>query len=171
MMGIPIFFEHHGRNNRNFQLKRRCALKSFYRFFCLTFSLSLLVLCLISCEKKQGMVEVTESKFIIKQESEKIFTIEATGKIKNTGEVDVKNVVVTGKCLSCSGRWGVGEWQNSPDIDRTPNQKDTISYIPAGGEAPFSFKDVASFLLAADQKPPAMPEKMEVVIVSFETVN
>jgi hypothetical protein len=150
---------------------RRRVMNFCSRFFCLTFFLSLLILSPISCEKKQGKVEVSESKFILKQTSQNTYTIDAVGKIKNTGDVDVKNVVVTGKCVSCSGRWGVGEWQFSPDIDRMPNQKATINYIPADGEASFSFEDVAAYLLTGDKKPPALPEKLEVVIMSFETVQ
>jgi hypothetical protein len=158
-------------NTGCFFFNPRWAVKNFSRFICLIFSLSFLVLCLIACEKKQGKVEVSESKFILRQASKNTFTIDAEGKIKNTGDVDVKNVVVTGKCVSCSGRWGVGEWQFSPDIDRMPNQKDTINYIPAGGESPFRFEDVADFLLAGDRKPPELPEKLEIVILSYETVE
>jgi len=148
-------------------------MKIFTRFFFLTFCLSLLILCLISCEtkKKQGKVEITEQEFILKQDTENTFTINAKGKIKNTGDVDVKNVIVTGNCLSCTGQWGVGQWQNSPDIEKMPHQKDTISYIVAGGEETFSFEEIADYLLAAGQKTPEMPEKLEIVIVSFETVD
>jgi hypothetical protein len=80
-------------------------------------------------------------------------------------------VVVTGNCLSCTGLWGVGQWQTSPDIDKMPQQKDTISYIPAGGEESFSFTEVADYLLTAGETKPAMPEKLEVVIESFDIVE
>jgi len=63
----------------------------------------LMLMCLIifSCgEKKEGKVIVTESKFVIRQDSEKAYVIDAIGKVKNVGEVDVKNVVVNGNCKS-----------------------------------------------------------------------
>jgi hypothetical protein len=133
----------------------------------------MVVLCLVSCEKKekQGKLIISGQEFVLRQDTENTFTIDATGKIKNVGDVDVKRVVVTGNCLSCTGLWGVGQWQTSPDIDKMPQQKDTISYIPAGGEEPFSFTEVADYLLVSGEKKPEMPEKLEVVIESFETVQ
>ena len=52
-----------------------------------------------------------------------------------------------------------------------PKQMDTISYITAGAEESFKFTEVADYLLTADKKTPEMPEKLEVVIESFETVE
>lgn len=143
---------------------------------CLTLMLPLLLLVcisLVACEKekKQGKLLVSQQEFVIRQDTENTFTIDAKGKIKNVGDVDVKNVLVTGLCRSCSGAWGVGQWQASPDIDRMPQQTDTINYIPAGGEESFSFTEVADYLYAADRKKPELPEKLEVVIESFETVE
>ena len=143
---------------------------------CLTLMLPLLLLVcisLVACEKekKQGKLLVSQQEFVIRQDTENTFTIDAKGKIKNVGDVDVKNVLVTGFCRSCSGAWGVGQWQASPDIDRMPQQTDTINYIPAGGEESFSFTEVADYLYAADRKKPELPEKLEVVIESFETVE
>lgn len=148
-------------------------MKIYSRFFLLTCCLSIFVLCLVSCEKqkKQGKLEITEQKFVIRQDTENTFTIDATGKIRNVGGVDVKKVLVTGYCRSCTGLFGVGQWQASPDIDRMPQQTDTISYIPAGGEESFSFTEVADYLLTAERKTPELPEKLEVVIESFETVE
>ncbi len=144
-----------------------------YRFFLLTCCLSILVLCLVSCEKKkkQGKLEITGQEFVMRQDTENTFTIDAKGKIKNIGDADVKNVLVTGYCRSCTGAWGVGQWQASPDIDRMPQQTDTINYIVAGDEEPFSFTEVADYLLTGDRTKPDLPEKLEVVIVSFETVE
>ena len=147
-------------------------MKIYSRFFLLICCLSIFVLCLVSCEKKrQGKLIITEQEFVLRQDTANTFTIDAKGKIKNVGDVDVKRVLVTGYCRSCTGLWGVGQWQASPDIDRMPQQTDTISFIPAGGEESFSFTEVADYLLVAGQKKPEMPEKLEVVIESFETVE
>ena len=54
------------------------------------------------------------------------------------------------------------------DIDIMPQQTDVISFIPAGGEESFRFTEVADYLLLSGQKTPEMPEKLEVVIESFE---
>ncbi len=136
------------------------------------FLIVLLSLCLVSCEKKkQGKVIVSEQEFVLRQDKENQFTIDASGKIRNVGEVDVKKVVVTGYCRSCSELWIVGQWVISPDVEKMPNQKDIISYIAVGNEASFSFQEVADLLLRADQEPPKLPEKLEIVIESFETVE
>jgi len=143
-------------------------------------TLALIILCLlfmslffVACEKekKQGTLVVSEQEFVLRQDTENTFTIDAKGKIRNVGDVDVKNVVVTGYCRSCPTLFGVGQWQTSPDIDRMPQQKDEINYIAAGGEVPFSFTEVADYLLTADRKTPELPEKLEAVIESFETVQ
>jgi hypothetical protein len=53
-----------------------------------------------------------------------------------------------------------------------PQQTATISFIPAGGEESFSFTEVADYLLVAGQKtPPGLPEKLEIVIESYEIVG
>ena len=143
------------------------------RFFLLVCFLSIVIVCLVSCEKekKQAKLIITEQKFTLRQDTENTFTIDAKGKLRNVGDVDVKRVVVTGYCRSCTGLWGVGQWQTSPDIDKMPQQMDTISYIPAGAEESFSFTEVADYLLVAGQKTPEMPEELEIVIESFETVE
>ncbi|RJP89620.1 MAG: hypothetical protein C4518_10015 [Desulfobacteraceae bacterium] len=136
---------------------------------CLLFMSLFLVAC--EKEKKQGKLSIAEQTFHMRQDTENTFTIDAKGKIRNIGDVDVKNVVVTGYCRSCPGLWGVGQWQTSPDLERMPQQKDTINYIAAGGEESFSFTEVADYLLTADRKTPELPEKLEAVIESFETVE
>jgi len=148
-------------------------LKLFSRFTVLTCCLLMLFSFLTSCEKKkkEGKLIVSEQEFSLRQDTENTFTIDAKGKIKNVGDVDVKRVVVTGYCRSCGTRFGVGQWQTSPDIAKMPQQMDTIAYIAAGAEEPFKFTEVADYLLTAGEKAPEMPEKLEVVIESFETVE
>lgn len=148
-------------------------MKVYSRFFIFIFCLSIFALCLVSCEKKnkEAKLIISEQEFALRQDTKNTFTIDAKGKIKNAGDVDVKKVLVTGYCRSCTGLWGVGQWQVSPDIERMPQQTDIISYLPAGGEESFSFTEVADYLLVAGQEKPAMPEKLEVVIESFEIVE
>ena len=145
----------------------------FSRLFIVTCCMLMFVSFLTSCEKKkkEGKLIISEQEFSLRQDTENTFTIDARGKIKNVGEVDVKRVIVTGYCRSCNDRWGVGNWQTSSDIDRMPQQMDTISYIAAGAEESFKFTEVADYLLTAGEKTPEMPEKLELVIESFETVE
>jgi hypothetical protein len=134
----------------------------------------LMMICLLalSCaEKKEGKVIISEQEFILRQDRATNFTIDAKGKIKNVGEVDVKNVIVTGYCRSCETHWIPGQWVITPEIEKMPNQKAVISFISVGAEESFSFKEITDMRLLADQKTPEMPEKMEIVIESFETVE
>jgi hypothetical protein len=76
----------------------------------------LISICLVmACSKhKEGKVVISEQEFSIRKDAENSWVIDAKGKVKNTGEVDVKNVTVTGLlqilrrslyhgCLVCLG--------------------------------------------------------------------
>ncbi|PIP39004.1 MAG: hypothetical protein COX19_09565 [Desulfobacterales bacterium CG23_combo_of_CG06-09_8_20_14_all_51_8] len=128
-------------------------------------------LLMVSCgEKKQGKVIVTEQEFVLRRDSDKAYVMDARGKVKNVGQADVKNVVVTGYCRSCGELINPGNWFVS-DIEKTPDQKDTINYLPVNAEEEFSFKGVAFIYNMVPEEPAAIPEKMEVVVESFESVN
>lgn len=131
----------------------------------------LVCICLYACaEKKEGKVIVTESEFIIRQDSEKAYVIDARGKVKNVGERDVKQVVVTGFCRTCIEMIKPGYWFVS-GIEKTPEQKDTISFLAVGAEEEFSFKEVAFMYNTVSEKPKSMPEKLEAVVESFEVAD
>ncbi|MGB9498435.1 MAG: hypothetical protein ACKVE4_01515 [Dissulfuribacterales bacterium] len=61
------------------------------------------------------------------------------------------------------GRWFVS------DVEKLSQQKDTISYLAAGAEEDFNFKEVVFYWGA--EKPKTIPEKLEIVIESFEAVD
>lgn len=147
---------------------------SFHRF-ALFYACWLFIACLliVSCsQKKEGKVIVTEQAFSIRQDAEYNWVIDARGKIKNVGDVDVKKVVVTGYCRSCSEIWNAGIWVVSNDVDKLPEQKDVISFLATGEEKEFSFKEVAFFFRPGGPGPEGMmPEELEVVVLSFETVG
>ncbi len=126
---------------------------------------------LVSCsEKKEGKVIVTESEFVVRQDNEKAFVIDAKGKVKNVGDVDVKKLVITGYCRSCGELINPGNWFVS-EYEKTPDQKDTISYLAAGAEEEFSFRGVAFIYNMVAEMPETVPENMEIVIESFEVVK
>jgi NMD protein affecting ribosome stability and mRNA decay len=134
---------------------------------------------LVSCEKakKEGKVVVTDQEFVLREDKTSAFTdktnpvtIDAQGKIRNMGDVAVKNVVVTGYCRSCGEEWIPGKWFVS-DVEKLPEQKDVINYLAVGEEAKFKFIRVADMLLTAGQEAPLLPEGLEIVIESFEVVE
>jgi hypothetical protein len=144
-------------------------MKNYTRLITIAICLLVIVCCLICCKKKEeGKLIVTEKEFNLRADGNVSYSLDAKGKIKNIGKVDVKNVVVTGYCRSCgqmviSGNWFVN------DLEKRPEQKNTINYIKAGEEAAFSFQEIAYFY--GKQGPQSNPEKLEIVIESFETVQ
>lgn len=131
-------------------------------------------LCILSCkpakEEKKGKLIITDTEYNVRQTHENSFVLDATGKVKNIGEVDVKKVVITAFCRSCSEMMISESWFVS-DCEKTEEQKDTISYLAIGGEEEFSLKDVALYFGPADLKPDKLPEKIEVVIESYDDVE
>jgi hypothetical protein len=162
------------------------------RLIILSCSLLVCAFCFSACEKKsteEGKLIVSESEFILSQFSDNGWSIDAKGKVKNVGEVDVKRVVVTGVCKSCIEVWTPMKWftysQNDDIVsseqkdvvetighgeedDSMFDQKDIISYISVGNEASFSFKEFAYFYTQSpDQKPELPPE--EELVISIES--
>jgi hypothetical protein len=142
------------------------------------FRMTTVLLCLLasvfwlsSCEKKkEGKVIVTEQEFALRKDGTLSYSLDASGKIKNVGEVDVKKVVITGHCRSCGEVILIGSWFIS-DLEKTHDQKDTISYLTVGGEEAFSFQGIAFWYGKDGDKPKGIPEKLEIVIESFEVVD
>jgi len=143
-------------------------MKSNGRFFVLLVYFMIVSLCLCSCEKKEGKVIVLEQEFNLRQDTEYSYVMDAKGKIKNEGEVDLKNIVVTGHCRSCDETLVPGHWMVSPEIEKTKDQIDSISYLPAGAEEEFNFNGVAFIYNKVPEEPTELPQDMEVVIESFE---
>ncbi len=129
-------------------------------------------LLLFSCQDKpepEARLEVAENEFFIRQVKPQNFTIDGRGTIKNASQYDVKQVVVTANCNSCREDFVVGEWVVS-DIEKTDEQKDTISYIAAGDEEDFSVRDLVYLYNDKAEVPDHMPQDFEIVILSYETV-
>ncbi len=146
-------------------------MKFFSHFIVFICSL-LMVSSLMSCEKKkqEAKLIITKQEFSLNKDTERTFVINCKGKIQNVGDVDVKKVVVTGFCRSCGEEMIPGRWFTS-SIQKTPIQKDVINFIGAGDEIEFNFTEVANFMLTNGQKDPELPDKLEVVIQSYEIVE
>jgi hypothetical protein len=126
---------------------------------------------LFSCSKpKEGKVTVSSQEFSIRNDSKNSWVIDAKGKVKNVGEVDVKNVVVTGYCRSCGEVFTNGVWYVS-EYDKTPEQKDIIGYLPVGAEEEFNFTGVAFLPDQSGKGPDKLPDILECKVISFETLE
>ena len=129
------------------------------------------LLCFLGCEKKEvGKIIITEKNFSLRQDGKNSCSLDVKGKIKNVGEPDLKQRVVTGYCRSCGEIVHQGNWFVN-DLEKTPIQKDTIAYLAEGSEEDFSFKEVAYYWAKAGEEPENVPEEIEIVIESFKTVD
>ena len=138
---------------------------------------TLAVLCVFGCakEQKQAQLEVSDHEYSLRKESEDshIYVIDAKGTVRNSGPVDVKNVIVTAYCRSCGEQVINGEWFVS-EYDKMSHQKDTISYLAAGAGEDFAFEEVAFYPAPSGvPTPEGVPEdeEFEIVIESYEIVE
>ncbi len=146
----------------------------------LLFSLLLACFCLFACKdafktENVGKVVVSEVEYSVRKThgssgTGNSFVIDARGKIKNIGDVDVKKVLVTGYCRSCTLAFTSQKWFTS-DCDKTPNQQDIISYLSVGAEEKFRFEEIAFYITHETTQPEDMPEDIEIVIESFDVVE
>jgi hypothetical protein len=147
-------------------------MRYYFRMTTVLLCLLVSVFWLFSCEKKkEGKVVVTEKEFVIRPDSDHSYAIDATGKVKNVGEVDVKRVVLTGYCRSCGEAPIHNSWFVSRGIEKAEVQKDTINYLAVGDEEEFSFKEITFCWGPIGFKAPEKPDQLEVEIISFETVD
>lgn len=148
-------------------------MNSYYRYIGLTLC-SIILVFLLSCteNEKHAKVVITEQEYTIRQDSDINWVIDAKGKIKNVGDVDVKKVIITGFCRSCTkvlnaGIWTISDYEKSFDRE----QLDRIKYLAMGHEEAFSFKEVAFYFDQSGQPPTALPDELEIIVESFETVE
>jgi len=152
-------------------MEKENVMASRQRFVIIACFFLVVCICLLSCsEKKEGKVIVTESEFVVRQDSEKAYVIDAKGKVKNVGDIDVKQLIITGYCRSCGELINPGNWFVS-EYEKTPEQKDTISYLATGAEEEFSFRGVAFIYNMVPEMPETIPDNMEIVIESFVVVE
>lgn len=139
--------------------------------FRLVLGLCILLGVICACEeKKECKAVVTKTEYILEQDGNYTYSLNAKGKIKNIGEVDMKNVVLTGFCRSCDEMMISGQWFATQEV-KTSDQKDMISYLAVGAEEEFSLKDVAYYYTKTGEAPAENPQQLEVVVESFEAIQ
>jgi len=130
--------------------------------------------CTTSCsgnkETKQGKAEITEKNFSTVKDGKFSYSLNVTGKVKNVGSVDLKNIIVTGYCRSCKETMISNTWYVTQEVKRD-EQKSAIAYMPVGAEENFSFNGIAYYYSQSSEPPQGIPEKLDVVVESFEPVE
>jgi hypothetical protein len=129
-------------------------------------------LLFLACEKKpEGKVQVIEADYYMVMDGSYSLSLNAKGKIRNIGEVDVRNVVVTGDCISCGEVIMSGQWFVSRHEEKRDDQKYVIPYLSVGGTADFDFQGIAYYYLKDGQKPDTIPDQIDVYIESLVSVH
>ncbi|MEE4265583.1 MAG: hypothetical protein V2I56_23055 [Desulfobacteraceae bacterium] len=148
-------------------------MTNFAKFFSIVLCL-FISCCLTSCDKelKVGTLEISETEFLLEQDAQKTtISLNVRGKIRNTSPYDIKNIVVSGRCKSCTEVMHAGNWFATQEVKRE-DQKDTIDYLIAGGEEPFRFDGIAYYFRSKPAEiPESYPEGLEAYVESFETVQ
>jgi hypothetical protein len=148
-------------------------MKLIFRLISMSLCLLVLFFGLTACkekQKKEGKVEVTEKEFAIVKDGKFSYTLNVKGKIKNTGAVDLKNIVITGYCKSCQEATVSNTWYATQEV-RRPEQKAAVGYLGIGAVKDFNFNGIAYYYSQSSNPPQDIPEKLEIVIESFETVE
>ena len=142
--------------------------------------LTLLIVCLLliavpltGCTKKElkkGAVAIKDYKFVLRQDSAHLFAADAVGTVRNVGDCAVKNIIITGGCHSCQDKLIEGKWFTS-NLPPTKDEEGIIKYLAKGAKAEFRVKDIAMMLHKSDMATADLPTKMDIKILSFETVQ
>lgn len=112
-------------------------------------------------------LEIVNEAFAIEWFSRERYTVTAAGSVRNVGEVDVENLVISGGCPSCGSSFRQGYWYE-PVRDKIDEEKAVIHRLPAGAQADFAFSGLSYFPTGGGDSPDEMPGDLEVYIMSYE---
>ncbi len=110
---------------------------------------------------------ITNESFSIAMATERQYAVKATGTVRNVGDVDVRKLVITGGCPSCSPTYRHGRWY-LPEREKADEETAVIRYLGAGEQDDFEFIGVAYYPTGGGEAPEEIPDEMEVYIMSYE---
>ena len=146
-------------------------MKSYIRMTLMLVLVLTMSICLIACEKqKEGKVIVIEKEFNLEKGSKFTYSLNVKGKVKNVGDVDVKNIVIAGRCNTCDEMMISGKWFATQTV-RSRDQQDTITYLAKDDEAEFQFMGIAYYYTREGEASQTFPEGLEVMIESLEVAE
>ena len=127
------------------------------------------VLLFTGCPGKtpEPELEIVNETFAIEWFSRGRYTVTAAGSVRNVGEVDVENLVISGGCPSCDSAFRQGHWYEPPR-DKIDEENAVIHRLPAGAQADFAFSGLSYFPTGGGDAPDEIPEGLEIYIMSYE---
>ena len=130
---------------------------------------SAVVLLFAGCPGKtpEPELEIVNESFEIEWFSRERYTVTAAGSVRNVGDVDVENLVISGGCPSCGSSFRQGYWYE-PAREKINEEKALIHRLPAGSQADFAFSGLSYYPTGGGDSPDEMPEELEIYIKSYE---
>lgn len=128
-----------------------------------------IVLVFFGCggENQEAEFVISNTEFSIVDEGKRVYTVKATGTIRNIGNVDVRDLVISGDCPSCTQAYRQHGWYLTA-VEKTEDQKDTIRFLGKGERTNFEFKGLAFFSAPGGASPTEMPDELSVHVLSYE---
>ena len=119
-------------------------------------------------ESQEAELLISDEKFTIVQEGKHLHSVKVTGTIRNTGNVDVSDLIVTGECPSCYGSLRAGDWFLT-DHQKADAQSDVIRFLGKAERHSFEFQGLAYYSTGGGYEPPAeLPEELHVRVDDYK---
>ncbi len=142
------------------------------RYFSIVFGLLLAgaVMVLPGCggEPEEVDLVISDLEYSIVQEGRRYYAVNVTGTIRNEGNVDVSDVVISGGCPECQPTTRAREWLFSEEF-KTDEQRDVIRFMGRGERRDFAFGGLAYFRTGGGDPPTEVPvDLLEVYVESYQ---
>lgn len=122
-------------------------------------------------EPEEAELRVSDLEYAIVQEGRHLHSVKVTGTIRNVGNVDVSDVVLTGDCPSCVGSVRAGSWFLT-DHQKADAQSDVIRFLGQGERRNFEFQGLAYYSTGGGAElPDALPADLNVYVDTYAIGN
>ena len=122
-------------------------------------------------EPQEAELEVSNLEYTIVQEGRHLHSVKVTGSLRNVGNVDVSDVLLTGDCPSCVGSVRAGNWFLT-DHQKADAQSDVIRFLGRGERSNFEFQGLAYYSTGGGAElPDAVPADLNVYVETYTIGN
>ncbi len=122
-------------------------------------------------EPEEAALDVSNLEYTIVQEGRHLHSVKVTGTLRNVGNVDVSDVVLTGDCPSCVGSVRAGSWFLT-DHQKADAQSDVIRFLGRGERSNFEFQGLAYYSTGGGAEPPdELPAELNVYVDTYSFGN
>jgi hypothetical protein len=171
---MPVFYRKNlisAKNQPPQKRRKKMQKKTLFLNLTAAILISMFILgCFSGCGGgKEADLEISDYEFYIEKDKND-YVVNARGTVANKGDVDVRNLVITGYCKECSTSIVGNQWFVS-DYEKMDHQKAVISHLASGASKNFEFSEVAYFSPRMGTVPEELPESLEISIESYEVTK